>query len=197
MSSVQLPTREDIHAAYVQGEDAVVSLVDGLFLLIHSFESRIQALEDQVAKNSHNSSKPPSTDGYHKPNPHNLRTSSGKKSGGQKGHPGHTLRQVKHPDYVVIHSLTVCSHCQASLTDVPVMGIRKRQVFDLPPVAIVITEHQVETKRCPQCGIKSTAEFPTAVMQPTQYGPRLKAQLVYFNQYQLILLERTQEMVNA
>ena len=195
MISFSLPTHEDIHAAYIQGEDAVVALIEGLFQKIHSFESRVQSLEDQVAKNSSNSSKPPSTDGYHKPHPHNLRTSSGKKSGGQKGHLGHTLRQVKHPDHVIIHSLRVCSHCQASLTSVPVEGIQKRQVFDIPPVAIAVTEHQAETKRCPLCGTKSTAAFPLAITQPTQYGPRLKSHLVYFNQYQLIPLERTQEMV--
>ena len=195
MTSVSLPTREDIHTAYVQGEDAVVALIEGLFQGIHSFESRVRALEDQVAKNSRNSSKPPSTDGYHKPNPHNLRTSSGKQSGGQKGHPGSTLRQVKQPDHVIIHSLRVCSGCQTSLINIPVVEVKKRQVFDLPPVALEVTEHQTEMKRCPRCGTKSTAEFPAAVSQPTQYGPRLKSQLVYFNQYQLIPLERTQEMV--
>ena len=94
MTSVPLPTHEDIHAAYIQGEAAVVVLIDGLCQVIHSFGRRIQALEDQSAKNSRTSSKPPSTDGYHKPHSHNQRIKSGKKSGGQIGHDGHTLRQV-------------------------------------------------------------------------------------------------------
>src|SRR3990167_6687912 len=196
MKSVQLPTREDIHVAYIQGEDAVVTLIDGLCQVIRSFESRIQALEDQAGKNSRNSSKPPSTDGYRKPHPHNLRTSSGKKSGGQTGHPGHTLRQVTHPDDVIIHPMMVCSNCQASLIDVLVTGVKRRQVFDLPPIALVVTEHQAETKQCPRCGAESTAEFPVAVTQPVQYGPRIKAHLVYLNQYHLIPLERTQEIMS-
>lgn len=195
MTSVSLPAREDIHAAYVQGEDAIVTLIDGLCLVIRSFESRIQALEDQVAKTSRNSSKPPSMDGYHKPHPHNLRTTSGKNSGGQKGHPGHTLRQVNNPDRITTHPLTECIHCHASLRDVSVTAVEKRQVFDLPPVTVAVTEHQAETKRCPQCGIASTAGFPEGITQPTQYGPHIKAQVVYLNQYHLIPLERTQEIM--
>lgn len=195
MTSVPLPTREDIHAAYVQGEVAVAALIDGLCLVIRSFESRVQALEDQTGKNSRNSNKPPSTDGYRKPHPYNLRTESGKKSGGQKGHPGHTLRQVKYPDHVTIHPMTACPNCHTSLTDVPVTEVKKRQVFDLPSVAVEVTEHQAETKRCPRCGISNTAQFPFNITQPVQYGSRLKAQAVYFNQYHLVPLERTQEIM--
>jgi transposase len=154
----RLPTHEDIHAAYLQAEEAVVALFDAVIAVIQQLATRVQESEDQLAKNSRNRSKPPSSDGLKKPRPRSLRKPSGKKSGGQPGHPGHTLKAVDRPHHVQVHKLSRCSHCQASLEEVTASGHEKRQVFDLPPV---------------------------------QYGPLIKAQAVYFNQYHFIPLERT------
>jgi transposase len=185
-----MPTHEEIHEAYLQGEEAVIALFERT---IGQLAARVAALEDQAAKNSRNSSKPPSSDGLKKPAPRSLRKPSGMKSGGQPGHKGHTLKAVEHPEHTKVHRVERCVRCQASLEDVAVIRHAKRQVFDLPPVMVEVTEHQAEIKKCPVCGETNKAEFPAGVTEPVQYGPRIKAQAVYFNQNHHIPLERTQE----
>jgi transposase len=197
MEHYQLPTDEEVSRAYQQGEEAVVRLVRKLTDNFKVLVIRMQALEDRLAKNSSNSGKPPSSDGLNKPSPKSLRKRHGRKSGGQPGHAGHTLKTVEHPDREEVHRVSRCHHCHRSLEEVEASGIEKRQVFDVPKVHIEVTEHKAEIKRCPHCGEISKADFPEGVTQPVQYGPEIKAQAVYFNQYQLLPLERTGEVFEA
>jgi len=193
MKSIQIPSEAEIRAIYRQGEDAIVSLFQSTNQDLLLLTQRVQVLEDQLAKNSHNSGKPPSSDGFSKPAPKSLRKRHGKKTGGQPGHEGNTLKAVSHPDRVEVHRVQRCQHCQASLEGVVAQKVEKRQVFDLPPVRIEVTEHQAEIKRCPCCGTVTRANFPAGITQPAQYGPEIKAQAVYLNQYQMLPLERVSE----
>jgi transposase len=154
--------------------------------------AELQQLRDQLAKNSRNSSKPPSSEGLNKPpRPKSLRPKGQKPLGGQPGHQGNTLKPVEQPDHIEKHSVTECAHCRASLENEPVIGHQKRQVFDIPPARVEVTEHQAESKRCGSCEQITTAPFPAEAGQAVQYGPRIKAQATYLNEYNFLSLERT------
>ena len=156
----------------------------------------IKLLHERLALNSQNSSKPPSTDGYAKPKPKSLRCSSGKKTGGQPGHPGTTLKPVEVPDIHKTHPLSICPcGCGSDLSKLPVIKLSApRQVFDLPPQRLICTEHKVEIKRCPVSGKLVEAAWPEGVTATTQFGPEYLATLVYWNTQQFIPLDRIGQM---
>jgi transposase len=153
-------------------------------------QARIAELERRLCKNSHNSSKPPSSDGLRRKT-HSQRKPSGKKSGGQQGHPGVTLSMVAAPDSSVSHRPADCEQCGACLQQIQGHIVERRQVHDLPEIRLEVTEHQVEEIRCPHCQHISRGSFPREVNAPVQYGPRIRAWGVYLNQYQIVSVERT------
>ncbi len=104
-------TREEAEAIYDKGKDAVVEVLMKMSATIARLEARVTELERQVGSNSQNSNKPPSSDGYRKPPPKSLRKKSGRRSGGQEGHPGNTLAMVEVPDDIVEHWPAQCAGC--------------------------------------------------------------------------------------
>ena len=200
--------REHILNAYKAGPDAVVSLVEylherfqesldelsnGLAELSETNKklvTRIQALEEKINKDSHNSNKPPSSDGLARKFSRK-RQPTGKKPGGQKGHEGTTLAMVKHPQHVQIHQVNSCHGCGRSLQHHRARGYEPRQVFDIPPIVVEVTEHRAQIKRCPHCGELSVAAFPDGVSRTTQYGTRLKAFAVYLKNYGFLSYDRS------
>ena len=160
---------------------------------INQLESRVKTLEERLNQNSQNSSKPPSSDGLQKPSPKSLRGKSGKNRGGQPGHQRNILEKHPHPDKIIYHALSICEDCEKSLQDVELIDYETRQIFDLPPLKIEITEHRAEQKICPCCYKTNTAKFPDDVAQPTQYGSTIKGLSIYLNQYQFLPYKRLQE----
>ena len=161
---------------------------------ISQLAERLQRVEGQLAKDSHNSSKPPSSDGPRR-KPRSQRQRSENPTGGQPGHAGHTLMAVASPDEVVRHRPLVCAHCQQSLEGVPGQLKERRQVHELPEVRLLVREHQVEEVCCPVCQQVSRGSFPAGVEAPVQYGPQMRALAVYLHEYQLVPLARVCELL--
>ncbi|WP_237702929.1 IS66 family transposase [Candidatus Protofrankia datiscae] len=151
---------------------------------------RIAELEAQVAKNSRNSAKPPSSDGLAKPPPKSLRKKTGRRPGGQGGHPGSTLRMLAEPDVRLRHEPGPCAGCGAGLAGRPVTRTERRQVFDLPELRPHVVEHQLIEREC-GCGTRTKAAAPAGVDAPVQYGPRVAAAVVYLYSGQFLSQERT------
>jgi transposase len=192
---IELISREEIRAVYVRGEEAVIELIEGLVEKIGKLEERVDSLEGKDKKNSSNSSKPPSGDGFGKKTK-SLRTKSQRKTGGQIDHPGSTLEWSNEVDLVVEHKVDRCYGCGSSLTQEPVKTVWARQVHDIPPIELTVSEHRVEVKNCPCCGIENEAEFPLEATNVVQYGPRLKSMMVYLMEGQLLPSARTCEVLN-
>lgn len=151
-------------------------------------DARIAEQERRLGLNSANSGKPPSSDGLKKPvRTSSLREKSGKKTGGQPGHPGKTLRQIATPDATINHFPETCAGCGGALNETMATGHAARQVFDLPePKPLLATEHRAHTCRCPGCGTQTKAAFPEGVTAPAQYGPRIAAFVLYLQNHQLL-----------
>ena len=177
------------------GEDAIVALVMQLQAQVQMLSEQVAVLQRQVNANSQNSSKPPSSDGYQKPPPKSLRTKSGRRSGGQKGHPGTTLQMTAEPDHVTEHWPQRCGGCGRRLAQGSSRDYEARQVHDLPPLKIEVHEHRGMQVCCTGCGKVTRGAFPDAVKPGVQYGPGLVGLAVYLQTYQLLPLERTQEML--
>jgi transposase len=200
--NIRLPTREEIHIAFVQGEAAVVDLFLGVGQQMEELAGPLEKqsvalkeLQARLEKNSHNSSKPPSSDGYSKQKrTESLRKRGQKPNGGQPGHEGSTLKRSEHPEHTELHPVVECEQCGTSLNDVDVTGYEERQVFDIPAIRIEVTAHQGEIKICPRCGVENRGVFPDGVKRPVQYGNGVKTWAAYFQTQHFVPVERTAQI---
>ena len=165
-------------------------------------EQRISDLDRSSKLDSHNSSKPPSSDGLSKETvdkkkkkekrTKSSRKKSDRKSGGQAGHKGTTLNQVENPDQIVDHTPDQCQECSATLSKSDIVGFSSRQVFDIPkPPPLFVTEHRAHTCQCSECGAKVRAAFPDGVNAPVQYGNEIASLVAYLQTTQCLPDHRT------
>ena len=201
-------TREKFLKLYDQGPDATFNFVSSLLTAISSMQDQIntlvveveqlkernKTLEARLNQDSHNSSLPPSSDKF-KQHSSTKQGKSNRSSGGQKGHNGITLKRSAHPDITLIHSVDACGHCGDSLKDVAAVDRESRQVVDIPPMKVIVTDHVAETKICPHCKAITHAHFPDGVTKAVQYGRNLKGVAVYLMQHQLLPSLRTVEAI--
>ena len=180
-------------ARQAAGITALEATVAAQAEVIAAQAARIAELEARLATTSRTSSKPPSSDGYAKPT-RSRRERSGRRPGKQPGAPGAHLARVGEPDEVVVHAPERCQACGADLADAPVVGVEARQVFDLPPMRLVATEHRGERRRC-ACGQVTVGAFPGAVRAPAQYGPGVRALVAYLCCHQHLPYDRCAQLL--
>jgi transposase len=175
----------ELEALVIRQQEQIAALV-----------ARVRELEGRLAKDSHNSSKPPSSDGLRRKTK-SLRQTSDKKPGGQLGHRGETLRLQVTPDAVVERRPAVCTQCRAPLdAAAPVVLRERRQVQDLPPGRLVVTEYQALHVQCPACQAVCVGAFPAEAPSRAQYGPHVRALAVYLSEEQLVPLGRVQQLLS-
>ncbi len=159
-----------------------------------SLSEQMKALRDRLAKDSHNSHLPPSSDRFVR-KPKSLRQKSEKKAGGQPGHPGSSLQFSSTPDEITQLQVERCEACQQDLHAVAACGRERRQVVDVPSPRLLVREYQAEQKQCPHCQQITIAAFPAGVQAPIQYGPHVAATAVYLVEQQLLPLARACEVM--
>jgi transposase len=174
-------------------------LVMALLAKVEALESENAALRaentdlrSRLNLNSKNSHKPPSSDGLSKKP--GLPKGPPKKSGGQFGHKGKTLKMVDRPDAVVVHHVASCPCCSKVFSASDVVDVaQKRQVFDIPAPRMEVVEHQLGVVVC--CGTQHLGNFPPEVSQPVQYGSRIKALSVLLNNDYKLPLEKIEQLM--
>lgn len=136
---------------------------------------RIDELERRLGMNSGNSSLPPSSDGPGQQPVKPAKGKSGKNRGGQFGHPKRTrpLIPTAECDRVEHHRPTACSDCGTQLSgDDP--DPERHQVTEIPAVKPTVTEHQIHTLACPECGCRCRGRLPPTVPRGS-FGPNVVA----------------------
>ncbi len=193
-----LQERVRVQQEQIEAQQAVIKqqqhVIEELQKQTAELSNQVHALQERLKKDSHNSHLPPSSDRFHR-QPKSLRKSSGKKPGGQAGHPGSSLMLSPAPDQVLVHAVERCQHCRHDLREVESLQVERRQVLDLPVKRVVVIEHQAQQKYCPRCQQISSAPFPQDVRAPVQYGAAVAAVGVYLVQQQLLPYERGCEVI--
>lgn len=158
----------------LRAENAVLKIENS------KLKQHVKELEEQIAKNSKNSSKPPSTDFKKGPA---IERKKGGKIGGKEGHKGHTLEMVSTPDKKILHVASSCTHCGEDLSETVPFWVSEesRQVWDIEKMPLLVTSHQIASVSCPNCNKSHCGKFPSFVTEPTQYGANIKGLFVYLN----------------
>lgn len=177
---------------WAQTPVAVQRFVSSLLARVQALEATVSALREQVNRNSRNSSRPPSSDGPQVPPKPSHQGKSGRKPGGQPGHPGTNRKLVSIEQVKAVHEVkpAACRHCGCTLTGEDPTPHR-HQVTEIPPVVAEVIEYRLHTLGCPACSQETRAKLPAGVPQGA-FGPRLQAMVSLLSgQYHLSKREIT------
>jgi transposase len=161
---------------------------------VEKLKMHIKKLLARLKKDSSSSSKPPSTDVFHKPKPQNLREKSGKKPGGQFGHPGHGLAPFANPDMIIEKRVEVCDECGHDIINS--QDFEAKQKIDIE-IRTVVTEERVYEGVCVYCGKKVRGQFDAGFVNPAQYGDNIKAAVALLSEHGCVSVNKTAEIINS
>ena len=178
-------------------EEAKVAAILDLQQQFAALTVRFAELEARLNKNSRNSHKPPSSDGYGKPPSPTRRAQkrAGRKTGGQSGHAGKTLEMVAEPDRTTQLLPETCPECGTRLSMANATVVARSQVFDIPPLRLEVDEYQAMECSCPGCSARCRGSLPEGVVPGAQYGSRIKATMAYLHVNHLLPLERASQLL--
>ena len=189
-------TKDEIINAQAWQIKEQAETIKSLQKTIDELKQIIQELTEKLGQNSRNSSKPPSSDGLSKPSPKSLRKRSGKKAGGQKGHPGTHLATIAEPDEVIQHIPSACSLCPSQDTCIKYAHKGEtRHIIDAV-VDVKIIAHQALEINCPLQRETYRGAFPESIKAPVQYGENLQALAVALNTIGAVSVKRTHEILS-
>jgi len=163
---------------------------------INHLREENKRLTDQLAKNSRNSSLPPSRDNNRPVKQQSSTEGSKRTAGGQHGHVGQGGKLKENPDIIVPMTLGDCPECGQDLRRVPLDELIRKQIEDIPLIKTEVTEYQIEVKTCPGCGVRWQAGG-CDVQHEFEYGPNVKALAVYLSTYQFIPQKRIKELLRV
>ena len=171
----------------------LMATVESLTQQVVSLTAQVAELTAKLGQNSGNSSLPPSSDRFVKPQ-RDRRGPTSRRPGKQPGAPGSALEFVADPDEVIDHEPVSCGGCGGDLSDAIDGGWVARQVRDVPLVTVTVTEHRMHKRLC-SCGAVTSANAPGGVVAPVCYGANLRAIAVYLVVFQHVPVERTTQLV--
>ncbi len=174
MQAEQLVTQAQLLDGQVQLIDGQAAQLNTQAQLIDVLQAQVAELQRRLGMDSSNSSTPPSKDGPGGQK-RQRRGASGRAPGGQKGHPGSGLQRVATADRVEVVEPGGCCGCGGDLAGAAGEVAATAQMFDIPPVELVVTEYRMMRRACAGCGASTTAPAPAGVFGPACYGPNVTA----------------------
>jgi transposase len=191
----QRPSYDEL-AYLVVVQAARIAELEAVQAEVVELRAELAELRRRLATNSSNSSKPPSQDGLAKST--RSKGSSGGKRGKPRGAPGATRILVDDPDETYERAPRACGDCQRDLAGAEEFGRQRRQVVDLPPpLKPHVTEYQVVSLVCPDCGQVSAGQAPDGVCGRVQFGPGVKARLAYLRGAQFLPFGRATDALEV
>ena len=168
---------------------------------IDALQQTIKDLTERVNKNSRNSSKPPSSDGYQKPSPKSLRERSGKKQGGQKGHPGSNMVLPHEPDDVKQHypeKCLQCAHLAECVKDGTISACgESRYVVDVEVTTRVTKHETMQASKCPFGETGLSGQFPDDIRAYIQYGDSVTVLTGLLSTYGAVAMNRIHVLLGS